>query len=76
MTIIVETALPVQRTVTKICSLSKDTTAGLALAAGDWDLSKVHSKNCIHMVHIQSASGESCFGAHLFEKVHHTCKDN
>ena len=76
MTIIVGTALPVQRMVTITCSLSKDTTAGLALAADDWDLSKVHSKNCIHMRHIQSAPGESCFGAHLLEKVHHTCKDN
>lgn len=73
---IAKTALPVQRMVSKRCSLSKDTTEGLALAAKDWDLSKVHSKVCIHMRHIQSAPGESCFGAHLLEKVHHTCKDN
>lgn len=75
MTMLMETALPVQRMVTKLCSLSKDTTAGLALGAEDWALVKVHSKNCIHW-HIQSAKGESSFGAHLLEKVHHTCKDN
>ena len=76
MTIIVETALPIHRVDSKICSTSKDTTAGLALAAESRGLSKVHAKNCIHMRHIQSAPGESCFSAHLLEKVHHTCKDN
>ena len=76
MTITVKTALPVQRMSSKIWSSSKDTIAGLALAAKDWVLSKVHTKNYIHMRHIQSAPGESCFGAHLLEKVHHTCKDN
>ncbi len=62
--------------ISKMCFLSNDSTEGLALAAKDWILSKVYSKNCIHMRYIQSAPGESCFGAHLLEKVHHTCEYN
>ena len=57
-------------------SLVNDTTEGLAFATKDWTLSKVRSKSCIHLGHIQSALGESCFGAHLLEKVHHTCENN